>query len=66
MDNVMLGRPHRHYLIGQNVNEFKDEKGSPLFQEFKKVSEDGGKGWVKKVNLPRSVSLIGCPVRTFT
>ena len=46
LDNVMLGHPYRRDLIGQNVSEFKDVKGSALFQEFKRVAEERGEGWV--------------------
>jgi cytochrome c len=46
LDNVMLGHPYRHDLIGQNVSEHKDVKGSPLFQEFKKAAQERGEGWV--------------------
>jgi cytochrome c len=46
LDNVMLAHPYRTELIGKNVNEFEDVKGNLLFQEFKKVAQNGGKGWV--------------------
>ena len=46
MDNVMLAHPYKRELIGKNVNEFQDVKGDLLFQEFKKVAQNGGQGWV--------------------
>jgi len=46
MDNVMLAHPYSRDLIGQNVSEFKDVKGSALFQAFKRVAETRGEGWV--------------------
>lgn len=46
MDNVMLAHPYKRELIGKNVNEFEDVKGKLLFQEFKKVAQNGGRGWV--------------------
>jgi cytochrome c len=46
LDNVMLAHPYQRDLIGQKVDEFKDVKGVLLFQEFRKVTEAGGQGWV--------------------
>jgi len=46
LDNIMLAHPYQRDLIGQNVDEFKDAKGHLLFQEFRKVAEVGGQGWV--------------------
>jgi len=46
MSNFMLAHPYRKDLIGQDVNDFKDVKGSALFQEFRKTVEDRGSGWV--------------------
>jgi cytochrome c len=46
MDNVMLAHPYKSELIGKNVDDFQDVKGDLLFQEFKKVAQNGGRGWV--------------------
>jgi len=46
LDNIMLAHPYKRDLIGKSVNEFKDAKGNLLFQECKKVAENGGQGWV--------------------
>ncbi len=46
LDNVMLGHPYRRDLVGQNVTEYKDVKGAPLFREFKRAAEERGEGWV--------------------
>jgi cytochrome c len=46
MDNKLLAHPYRRELVGEDVKDFKDSKGRPLFQEFQKVAEERGAGWV--------------------
>lgn len=46
MNNVMLAHPYKKDLVEQNVSDLRDSKGSPLFQEFKKVVQERGSGWV--------------------
>ncbi|MGO9568758.1 MAG: cache domain-containing protein [Desulfomonilaceae bacterium] len=46
MSNIMLAHPYKPGLVGQDVNEFKDAKGNALFQEFRKIVEERGSGWV--------------------
>jgi len=46
MDGVMLAHPYRRDLVGQNVVALKDSKGKEIFQEFRKVAEERGSGWV--------------------
>ncbi len=46
MKNVMLAHPYRHDLVGRSVEHLRDTKGSLLFQEFQKIVEERGSGWV--------------------
>lgn len=46
MSNMMLAHPYKKDLVGSDVNDFKDAKGSALFQEFRKIAEERGSGWV--------------------
>jgi signal transduction histidine kinase len=45
-DNVMLAHPFNPGLIGKNLSDHKDSKGKLVFQEFKKVIDGKGEGWV--------------------
>lgn len=47
MDNTMLAHPFMPSLIGKNVDDMKDSTGKKYFQEFKRVAEDPGQGWVE-------------------
>jgi cytochrome c len=47
MDNRLLAHPYRRDLIGQDVNDIKDLKGRPLFQEFRKIAGEKGSGWLR-------------------
>ena len=47
MDNVMVGHPHEHSLLGINLTHIKDAANIPLFQRFKEVAETKGSGWVE-------------------
>ncbi len=47
LDNVMLAHPYQKKIVGKSVDEYSDEKGNKLFQEFKKVVLNGGEGWVE-------------------
>ncbi|AFM27516.1 cache domain-containing protein [Desulfomonile tiedjei] len=46
MDNVMLAHPFNPGLIGKNFSDHKDSNGKFVFQEFKKVVNGKGEGWV--------------------
>lgn len=46
MDNKLLAHPYRRDLVGEDVGEFKDVKGKPIFQEFHKVANEQGSGWI--------------------
>jgi len=46
MDNKLLAHPYRQDLVGEDVNNLKDAKGKPLFQEFRRIAEERGSGWV--------------------
>lgn len=46
MDNKLLAHPYRRELVGEDVKDFRDSKGKPIFQEFHKVAEERGAGWV--------------------
>ncbi len=47
MDNTMLAHPFMPSLIGKNVDDMKDPTGKKYFQEFKRVAENPGQGWVE-------------------
>jgi cytochrome c len=46
MDNVMLAHPYRPDLVGHPVGDFKDARGTTLFQEFQRIVKERGSGWV--------------------
>lgn len=46
MNNIMLAHPYRKDLVGRDVTNYTDAKGNPLFQEFRKIVEERGSGWV--------------------
>ncbi len=46
MDNKLLAHPYRQDLVGQDVSNLKDAKGEAIFQEFHKIAEEQGSGWV--------------------
>jgi cytochrome c len=46
MDNRLLAHPYSPDLVGRDVSDFKDTKGKLVFQEFRKVADERGSGWV--------------------
>ncbi len=46
MDNIMLAHPWKSSLIGKNLDDYTDEKGTYVFREFKNVAANQGSGWV--------------------
>ena len=47
MGNVMLAHPYSRDLIGRNVTDFQDSRGKAIFQEFRKIAQERGSGWVE-------------------
>ncbi len=46
MSNIMLAHPYKQDLVGHDVKDFKDAKGNALFQEFLKIVDERGSGWL--------------------
>jgi signal transduction histidine kinase len=46
MDNLMLAHPHVDEWLGKDMSETKDSNGKAYFQEFKKIAQNPGEGWV--------------------
>ena len=47
MDNVLVAHPYNKKIVGKNLHNLKDTKGKLFVQEFKKVAQDPGSGWVE-------------------
>jgi cytochrome c len=47
MDNVLVAHPYNKKIVGKNLHKLKDTKGKLFVQEFKKVAQDPGSGWVE-------------------
>jgi cytochrome c len=46
MNNKLLAHPYMKSMVGQDVSDFRDLKGRAVFQEFRKVADEKGSGWV--------------------
>jgi signal transduction histidine kinase len=45
-EGAQLAHPYRPDLVGEDVNNLKDAKGKPIFEEFLRIAEERGSGWV--------------------
>lgn len=43
-------------MIGSNMKDFKDRKGTPVFVEFAKILKDSGEGWLEYLGRDRITS----------